>query len=589
MNAIWVLCAAFLLQSPPPQQMPPGSIAGAVFRLGSLEPVAGADVELTGITLATTNTVRTADDGRFAFALLTPGQYRLIATQPGGRLAPGEYGQRDVRGRGVAIEIASGQKITDAQLFMIPTGSISGRITDADDEPVANARVMALDTVYRNGRRTLTIVQAVRTNDLGNYRLFWLRPGRYFIAALRDDQRAYSFAVHVVPPTQFGSREDASSPVVRSRTRDDGTVVEEITVPVYYGGGADENRARAVDLSAGGIVSAVDISVADGVTPARRVAGRVVGADAQAAAGALVRLVPHRSAPHTIIPNTTADKQGEFHLTGVIPGAYTLVATAGAGRGYSFTESFIDIAQGTSAMLPLQVTDRDLDNVGVTLASSYTLNGRVYVEGQTPPAAGWDVTRARVSMSFDPNLLGLPRLGAVTPQQGQRPSGVPLADGSFVLNGFGAGHYRVSVNAIPLNAYVKAIQWGGINVLQDGMQIGNAPQAELSILINTDGGTIQGLAVNERSELVSNAAVVLVPDAPARGGTHLYRTAFSDSAGKFQLKAIAPGSYKLFSWAGVSEGAWLDPDFLRTYEVRGTPVTFSDNSTQQVRVLVIPD
>jgi protocatechuate 3,4-dioxygenase beta subunit len=371
MNTIWVLCAAFLLlQSPPPQQMPPASIAGAVFRLGSSEPVAGADVELTAImpasatadpgvrpgspdapSLPMTFAARTADDGRFAFANLTPGQYRLVATQPGGRLAPAEYGQRDVRGHGVAIEIASGQKM-DAQLYMIPTGSISGRVTDADDEPVANARVMALDTVYRNGQRTLTIVQAVRTNDLGNYRLFWLRPGRYFIAALRDDQRAYSFAVHVVPPNQYGSREDASSPVVRSRTRDDGTVIEEITVPVYYGGSTDENRARAIDLPAGGIVSAVDISVADGVTPARRVAGRVVGADAQPAAGALVRLVPQRPAPHTIIPNTTANKQGEFHLTGVMPGAYTLVATAGAGRGFSFTESFIDIAQGTSATLP---------------------------------------------------------------------------------------------------------------------------------------------------------------------------------------------------------------------------------------------
>src|SRR5205814_2285595 len=94
-----------------------------------------------------TFTARTGDSGRFAFNNLVPGQYRLVATHTGGELSPAEYGQRQPKGFGTTLEVSSGQKVTGAQLFMAPTSVIAGRITDADDEPVANARVMALEAV----------------------------------------------------------------------------------------------------------------------------------------------------------------------------------------------------------------------------------------------------------------------------------------------------------------------------------------------------------------------------------------------------------------------------------------------------------
>ena len=63
-----------------------------------------------------------------------------------------------------------------AQLAMSPTGSISGRVYDRDGEPLGNAQVMAMRPDYKNGRRTLTIVQMVATVDRGEYRFFWLAP-----------------------------------------------------------------------------------------------------------------------------------------------------------------------------------------------------------------------------------------------------------------------------------------------------------------------------------------------------------------------------------------------------------------------------
>jgi hypothetical protein len=589
--------------APQSQQTPTGSIEGIVAKMGSSDPIAGAEVELTrvdpagvtpdpalrpgapGTTPPTIFRATTSDDGRFLLKELPAGRYRLVATLAGGMFTPAEYGQRDPGGRGTTLLLSNGQKLSGIRLSMTSTGVITGRVYDGDDEPVPNARVLALEAVYRDGRRVLNTLQAVRTNDLGEYRLFWLRPGRYYIGVMREDVRNFSFVVHVTAPDQFGNREDGSSPIVRSRTLDDGRTIEETTVLVYYGGGTDEAKAQPVDLPPGTTVSAIDVSVRDGTMRAHRVKGTVIGSNGQPAGSALVRLVPAQSAPHVIIPNMTADRQGAFNLGGVVPGTYFLVAMLGIGQGYSFYETFLDITNGTSGIVPIQVSDRDIENVSIALRPSFSLNGRVYVEGVANDVR-WDITKARISLTRDPALLGLPSTSPITGRQGPRPNGAPAEDGSFTLNGFGQGSYRVGVNVLPASAYVKAIQLGGLDVLRDGVRVDNAPQSSLDILINLEGGTLQGIAMNDRSEPVVNSTVVLVPDLPSRGSAHLYKVVSSDVTGAFEMKGIAPGSYKVFAWNSVPSGAWTDPEFIRSFENAGKPITFSDGSTQQIQVTV---
>ena len=53
-----------------------------------------------------------------------------------------------------------------------------------DGQPAVNATVQALKATYPDGKRVLKPVQTAITNDLGEYRLFWLPPGSYFVSAL---------------------------------------------------------------------------------------------------------------------------------------------------------------------------------------------------------------------------------------------------------------------------------------------------------------------------------------------------------------------------------------------------------------------
>ena len=112
------------------------------------------------------------DDGRFMFRDLPSGRYRLVATRTGEAYAPVEYGQRDPRGKVFRSCSGDGQRLENIELPMAPTGSISGRIFDGDGGAGWKRSSDGIgSTPIATGKKILTTIQAVRSNDLGEYRL----------------------------------------------------------------------------------------------------------------------------------------------------------------------------------------------------------------------------------------------------------------------------------------------------------------------------------------------------------------------------------------------------------------------------------
>src|SRR5262249_3331853 len=149
-------------------------LQGIVVKKGTNEPLSKATVELRRDqdNAAVLNKLTTEDDGRFRFDNVAPGRYRLTVTRRGFVRPPLE------------ITVAAGQGRSQLQLPMPPPGVISGRIYDVNGQPLGNVEVLAMKASYPEGQRTLIPVQSATTNDLGEYRLFWLAPGRYYISAV---------------------------------------------------------------------------------------------------------------------------------------------------------------------------------------------------------------------------------------------------------------------------------------------------------------------------------------------------------------------------------------------------------------------
>ena len=99
-----------------------------------------------------------------------------------------QYGQSRPFEPGRPIELTDAQLMEKADVAL-PRGSVlAGRVADEFGEAVAEAEVIAMRLQYQNGRRRLTPAgRNATTNDLGQFRIYGLPPGEYYIAALNGD------------------------------------------------------------------------------------------------------------------------------------------------------------------------------------------------------------------------------------------------------------------------------------------------------------------------------------------------------------------------------------------------------------------
>jgi protocatechuate 3,4-dioxygenase beta subunit len=591
MNMLLIALVALIARIGAAPQQPRASIEGVVVKLGAGEPLANASIQLNledsrdrrsgGPAERATprddlhRTTKSDRDGRFMFENVAPGTYRLIATYDGGYV-PVEYGQRSPTGQGINFEIAAGQRMTGIQLAMSPTGSIAGRVYDRDGEPIGNAQVMAMRSAYKNGRRTLTIVQTVATDDRGEYRLFWLAPGRYYVSAKPDiaelpvnmgQPNSYNAAaVHITPPMRFGTYEQATSPSIKARRLKTGELVEEMYLPTYYPGTTDPQAAAPVAVAAGTTVGGVDLSTDIGLVLPHHIRGRIIDrATGQPVAQTTVSVVPRTNDPYVMIPTALSSALGIFDVAGVTAGSYQIFARTHAGEG-------LRVMTGVSSA---EMGDKDIENLSIVVTSDFKLSGRFFMEG------GSRSFPRIASLTRDPEVIGVDSGG---------PSFNPpaAADGSFTLEGLVPGDFRVSLQGVPPDGYIKSMRLGNVDVLNDGLHILGPPEALLEIVIGANAGKVEGSVVNAQQQPLSNRTVVLVPDFRLRQRMDLYKVVSTDNAGRFRMQGVTPGEYKLFAWDDVETGAWQDPAFISTYENGGRPIHINESTNENLQLPVIP-
>jgi hypothetical protein len=515
--------------------------------------------ESAGISM---QTVVSDAEGRFLFENLRSGSYRLEASRPG--FVSAKYGQKGANGRETPIVIAAGQTLKDIQIALMPAGGISGRIVDRNGEPVSRAAVQALKYQYTERGRTLSVVQSVTTNDLGEYRLFWLAPGSYVVNVMPTAPQVNQYK----PDGTLAGASMGSA--VTSRMLGDGTVAEEAPVTVYYPGTAVAQEAAPVAVRAAETVSGVNITA----LPARvhKIRGVTLSA-AGASESMSIVLILRSSASASISPgNLRSNSNGTFEIGGVTSGSYFLAVIPGALVNSSNLAHLPNPSE--FGIVELEVGNSDVSNVRVMASSGFTFKGRIIREGVA-------------SQADSPNNL---RLIDLTPLISTMPSATTSManDGTFVLQNVFPGDYQVSSDVLDRSGgYVKSVRLGGQEVLADGLHIRNQPEGELTVVVSTATGKLEGRILNGRREPAANATIVIAPEPSLRHRTNLFLTPKPDASGKFSIN-VPPGRYTVFAWEDVEPGAWFDADFMQNYENRGHPVTIGEGNTESVEIDVIP-
>ncbi|HXG56745.1 MAG TPA: carboxypeptidase-like regulatory domain-containing protein, partial [Vicinamibacterales bacterium] len=158
-----------------------GRIKGRVLTADTGAPVRRAQVRISGTETMPKLSV-TDNEGRYEFRDLPGGKYTISATKSG--FVGVQYGQTRPYEQGKSIELIETQPIDKADITM-PRGSvISGRILDEFGDPLADATVSAMRSSWVNGKRRLQPAggRPAQTNDLGQYRIYGLPPGEYYVS-----------------------------------------------------------------------------------------------------------------------------------------------------------------------------------------------------------------------------------------------------------------------------------------------------------------------------------------------------------------------------------------------------------------------
>jgi hypothetical protein len=109
----------------------------------------------------------------------------------------------------------------------------------------------------------------------------------------------------------------------------------------------------------------------------------------------------------------------------------------------------------------------------------------------------------------------------------------------------------------------------------------------LEVVLGSNAGNIEGKVVDSRSQPAAGIQAVLVPD-ESRFRNELFINAVTDQEGRFALRGVAPGTYRLFAWEYVEANSFFDPEVLRRYEQQGVPVRVREGETAVLEVKIIP-
>ena len=546
--AIILSCAIALGQStasqrsddPNPTPRQKGAISGKVTRSTDGAPLKKAVITLLpqqarGANFRAVSAITDAD-GIFLLKDLEPGRYNLTASRTG--FVRQMYGQRGPGNAGTALNLLEGQTLKDINFRLVPGGAISGRVVDEDSEPISGVRLQALRWGYSNGRRQLVPAGGfAQTDDRGEYRMFQLAPGRYYLSATYTGTGYMGGGV----TTGFGTS-DASS---------------EGYAPTYYPGVNDPAQATALELRGGDDLPGINLRL----VPVRavRVSGRIVRSGTSREL-AWVQLFSRRlSGFSSLHRGVDTDGKGNFEISGVTPGSYFVVAEVEDG------------GKRLLARAAVEVDSSDVDGVILALQPPAEIKGQINLDGNFDSRP--DHLRVMLS-SEDPGPFSGGGSAAVQ------------TDLNFVLNEVFDGDYVLRFFGLPPDAYVSAASMGKRDVLRDGVSVSGKADI-LSVVISASGGRLDGSVLDEDNNPFRGARVVLVPEETNWKRQELFKTANSDQNGQFTIRGIAPGKYKLFAWETIDEGAFYDPDFLRPILDDGKSVEVSPSSRAQVQVKVI--
>jgi len=180
-------------------------------------------------------TTRSDASGNFCLTgKVEPGDYLMVGQRTG--YLNTRFGAIGPELVGTVLTITAGQSFDGIRLALIPQAVITGRVVDADGEPLSGQSVRIWRETWVRGKKHNIHREQTQTDDRGEFRLPGLAPGRYFLSA---------------QPTmfnRFGNSEMSDHPSPRP-------------VKTFYPNALTLQSATALELKTGQRLSGIEIQM----------------------------------------------------------------------------------------------------------------------------------------------------------------------------------------------------------------------------------------------------------------------------------------------------------------------------------------
>ena len=525
---------------------PVGALGGRVFEdmdndgiMGDGDPgAAGVTVRIEGNRTGTVREITTDETGEYLFDFLPDDMYTISATLPDGMLYA-RYSQTggDLRsiftGSNITREfpVRDAARVMDKNIGVVENGVISGvAFLDLNcngrlDEGEPGYAGVTVEALRGSGSESQGKTE---TGEDGAFRLEGLRGGDYQLRAiLPDDGSIFSVTA-----------EGAASEVNRFEQR---STRREFTIGGLTLGSGGETTA---------LVGVARIASVSGVVFEDAGYDGVLGEEDKRLSGIRVYAV---DASGQSVADAATNGRGEYTLTGLMPGVYTVEVQRKAGYGFTRLRPAEDGGSHVTALVGEMGVTAEMD-----IAMGEALTG--VNAGMLPASTVSGVFFHDVNDNGlrDENEIGM--LGAevrLVSEDGEIDlTQTPAEDGTYFFDGVMPGRYTLHYLLGEHREMAKVVE-GGNTVAHDGpdtvygpfeVVMGEAltlPVAGAVTLGNFSGAVFEDLNANgqwdEGEKALAGAAVTLTPD---RTGIEAAQ-AVTGADGAFDLEGLRPAGYTL--------------------------------------------
>jgi hypothetical protein len=488
--------------------------------------------------------VMTDGDGRYEIKGLPAETYMINVMKP--NYVRASWGAERVEGPGKRIPLAEGQVLEKIDVRLTRAGVVTGTIVDEFGDPVTDVSVTAMRYQYVQGsRRLMPSGRGSGTNDIGEFRVYGLSPGQYYISATL---RSFS--------------------VINTDTTDRSGYAT-----TFYPGTGNVAEAQRLTIAPGQTVTGINLTLLPIQTV--KVSGTATDAEGKPLAGGMILVMPRLGTGVVGATASQVQPDGKFTISGLTPGDYSLR---------------LNIPTAEAAVADITVNGSDINDVELVVTKPSTIRGRVVFTESATPAAPPKPTAFDLGAMRDWALGQLVRSPAKIKDDGTFE--ITLPRGHVLIRGATAGPAPAAAapESAPPPWRLSRVMVNDVDVSDTGIDVPpNATIENVVVEMTNHSNEASGRVTDGDGNTVRDCFVIVFAQDPARWTvqTRYLSVARPWLDDLFHVRLLR-GDYYGVAMSDVETGAWTDPEFLAQARERATKFSIADGEKKTIDLPLSP-